>query len=150
MKKIISIIFLCSFFYSCNNNTVKPPLTIEPVLMGSVSEDQVNSSDNSVTKSGYLGSGQLNFLDRDSTIINFYYKGSPGNTAVYQLEILDSTGNGMNSIYTFRDITISETLKYKSVTLASRQAFAYYVYRIRCSGASDQFFYVKDLSLYKK
>lgn len=138
-------------FFSCKNNTVFPPLTTESVLMGSVTEDQVSSPAlGSAIQIGALGSGALNFLDRDSTIISFYYKGTAGNTAAYQLQIYDSTGNGITSIYTFHDAAVTDSLKFMKVIMPSHNAFAYYFYKISSSGATPQSFYIKNLFLYKK
>lgn len=138
-------------FFSCKNNTVFPPITTESVVMGSVSEDQVSSPAlGSESKAGALGSGALNFLDRDSTIISFYYKGTPGNTAAYQLQIYDSTGSGITSIYTFHDAAASDSLKFVKVIMPSHYAFAHYFYRISSSGVTPHSFYIKNLFLYKK
>lgn len=138
-------------FYSCKNNTVFPPITTEAVNMGSISEDQVSSPAlGSASHTGPLGSGALNFLDRDSTIISFYYRGTPGNTAPYQLQVYDSTGSGKTSIYTFKDEAATDSLKSVRVIIPSHHAFAYYYYTISCSGLTAQSFYIKNLTLYKK
>ena len=138
-------------FFSCENTTVFPPITTESVVMGSVTEDQVVSpATGSETKIGALGSGALNFLDRDSTIISFYYKGSTGNTAAYQLQIYDSTGSGLTTIYTFRDAAVTDSLKLVKVIMPSHRAFAHYYYKISSSGVTSQYFYIKNLFLYKK
>ncbi|MBS1492084.1 MAG: hypothetical protein JST55_01155 [Bacteroidetes bacterium] len=152
MKNYFIVVFLFSIaFASCDNGTVNPPLTSEPTLMGSVLADDISISDSgSATKTRPLGSGQLNFTDRDTTIITFLYKGSSGNTAPYQLQIYDSTGEGVTAIYTFRDTGINDSLKTMDVVLPSNRDFAYYFYTLKCEGTSAQYFSIRNLKLYKK
>jgi hypothetical protein len=138
-------------FFGCKNNTVYPPLTTESVVMGNVTEDQVSSPvSGSATHTALLNSGALNFLDRDSTIVSFYYRGTPGNTQPYQLQIYDSTSNGLTSIYTFRDDAATDSLKLVTAIMPSHKAFAHYFYSISCGGATPQSFYIKNLTVYKK
>ncbi len=145
------ILLFTVIFCSCKNNTVFPPITTEAVTMGGINEDQVTSPAGGYTsRSGSLGSGALNFLDRDSTIISFYYKGTAGNTAAYQLQVYDSTGNGLTSIYTFKDEAANDSLKFVRVIMPSHREFAYYYYTISSGGPTAQSFYVKNLTLYKK
>ncbi len=153
MKKYFLLlpVFAAIIFFGCKNNTVFPPLTTEPVQMGIVSSDQITSSASSSSERvAPLGSGALNFLDRDSTIISFYYKGTPGNTAPYQLEIYDSTSTGLTSIYTFKDAAATDSLKFIRVIMPSHQEFAHYKYRLISAGPTDQYFYLQNLILYKK
>lgn len=138
-------------FFACGNNTVYPPITTEAVQMGSVAEDQISSlAGTSSERIGTLGSGALNFTDRDSTIISFYYKGTPGNTSPYQLQVYDSTGSGITSIYTFKDDFATDTLKLVRAIMPAHDEFAYYRYRLTTSGPTDQSFYIKNLFLFKK
>lgn len=142
---------LALIFFSCQNNTVYPPITTERVEMGTVSSDEVSSPvSGSAVQTKSLGSGPLNFLDRDSTIISFYYKGTPGNTADYYLQVYDSTSNGLTSIYTFRDAAITDSFKFVSVIMPSHQVHAHYFYTIKAAGAAPKSFSIKNLFLYKK
>ncbi|MBS1514469.1 MAG: hypothetical protein JSS63_05535 [Bacteroidetes bacterium] len=153
MKKIIALCALfCIGIIGCNQSTtVYPPLTLVPVEMGSVALDSVyTSAPGSIIKSGSLGSGPLNFTDRDSTIISFYYHGSAGNTADYQLWIYDSTGSGISTIYLFRDLSVSPAEKFVEAKMPSHQIQAYYRYALKCDGATPQSFAVRNLQLFKK
>jgi len=119
--------------------------------MGSVASDEISiSASGSAIKTSPLGSGPLNFLDRDSTIISFYYRGTPGNTANFHLQIYDSTGNANTPIYTFRGNDIRDSLKYVSVIIPSHRAFAHYFYTLKCEGATAQNFAIRSLFLFKK
>jgi hypothetical protein len=152
LKNYFIVVFLFSIaFASCDNGTINPPLTSEPTLMGSILADDISISDSgSAMKSRALGSGQLNFTDRDTTIITFFYKGSPGNTAPYQFQVYDSTENGITAIYTFRDTGINDSLKSHDVILPSNHDFAYYFYTLKCEGTSAQYFSIRNLKLFKK
>ena len=153
MKKFLVLLSLLAIlFIGCSKNTIVfPPLTTEAVEMGRISSDQVLiTSTGSAVQTASLGNGPLNFLDRDSTIISFYYKGTPGNTADYQMQVFDSTSNGLTSIYTFRDNLITDSLKYVNVILPSHRVHASYFYSLKCSGTGAQSFYIENLLLYKK
>lgn len=153
MKKCFVLIpIFAMIFFSCNNSTVFPPLTSEPVVMGVVDSDAISfsTSPGYAIKTANLGSGALNFRDRDSTIISFYYSGTTGNTTDYSLLVYDSTSSQSTVIHKFVLDSISSTERFIQIMKPSHQDFASYHYEIKCSGATPQSFAIRKLTLSKK
>ena len=156
MKNILLIISFMTFvtiMTSCNNDaTVHPPLTEVRVLMAEVTADSIISPagfTSQITKS--LGSGPLNFIDRDSVVVALSYRGTPGNTSTYSLEIWDSTSAiSHREIYLLRSVDVTTGLRTETFKAKSDRANGYYFYRMTASGPTDQSFYIYDLRLYKE
>jgi hypothetical protein len=71
---IFAVLFTI-FLTGCSNNTVFPPITTSPVLMGSVQADSVSLSvDGSATKTASLGSGPLNLQTGTAQLLHFITK----------------------------------------------------------------------------
>lgn len=150
---LLSALLFSVMLTSCNNDeTVKPPLTEIRVLMAEVTADSVVSPagfTSQITKS--LGSGALNFIDRDSVVVVVSYYGTPGNTSTYSLEIWDSTSAvSRRDVYLLRSVDVTTGLRTDTFKAKSDRANGYYYYRMTASGPTEQKFYIKDLRLYKE
>ncbi|HMS64739.1 MAG TPA: hypothetical protein PKD83_05730 [Ignavibacteria bacterium] len=120
-------------------------------MLASVTVDSVvTPSPGTSYKISTISSGTLNFTDRDSARISFYYTGQ-NNSAITPMEIyytLDTT-----KIYIFNSTTLNPavTEQYINVTVPSprvNSSFRYQILTTNTSGIS--FFKFRELKIYKK
>lgn len=151
MKKIfliLTVVFLsfcigCSEDSATNNN---PPSTGE-VLLAAVDGDSAGAQ-NSVSTIIRSVTGQtLNFTDRDSARISFYYSGNNNSTAV-PFQIYD-TNNVI--LYQADNLTITPTEQFINITLPSPRVNNYFRYQIKViSNPGSGYFKFRELKIYKK
>lgn len=143
----LAVITGCS---SDDDNPVTPPVTGE-VLLASVTVDSVFTSGSGLsTKSSTVSSSTLNFTDRDSARISFYYSGENN---LIDTPIVIYYNNGTTNIYIYNSSTLAPTVaeQFVNVTIPSPRVNASFLYRISTRSVSgSSFFKFRDLNIYKK
>ncbi len=151
--KIATIIFLfsvisltgCSDDNSTNPNT---PTTGE-VLLAEVSGDSVGVSSGLSSRSSTITSGTLNFTDRDSARISFYYTGENNNVTIpITIYYMNDTIN----VYLFNNaITPTGSEQFINATVPSPGVNSTFKYKISTSSSPGfSYFKFRDLKIYKK
>ncbi|HQY19243.1 MAG TPA: hypothetical protein PK294_01585 [Ignavibacteria bacterium] len=146
---IIIFVSIISFIgCSSEDNSVDPPATGE-VLLAEVSGDSVGVSSGSSSMSQSITGSTLNFSDRDSVRLTFYYSGE-NNFDPAPLKIFYNQGPAEINIFNFSSANITPTEKYIDTTIASPKVNDFFIYRITASSPTFSFFKFRDLKIYKK
>ncbi|MEO8209352.1 MAG: hypothetical protein ABI840_02235 [bacterium] len=153
-KFLFFALFLCfAIFAGCSDdddNPVNPPVTGE-VLLATVPGDSVGTSGTGLgIKTSTISSSTLNFTDRDSARISFFYSGENNSfpTPVEIYYTIDTT-----NIYIFNSTTLNPTVdeQFVNVTVPSPKVNATFRYRIVTSSlGGPSFFKFRELKIYKK
>lgn len=154
-KKYLILFIICFIFiYSgCSNDDNTNPVTPNTgeVLLATVSGDSVGVTSGLSSKTFTITSSTLNFTDRDSARITFYYSGTNNTTTVpFQIYYVVDTNNV--NIYSALNLTITPTEQYADITLPSPAVNQFCRYQISVLAANGIFGYFKfrDLKIYKK
>jgi hypothetical protein len=129
--------------------TPNSPTTGE-VLLAVVAGDSVGAASGFSSKIRNITSGTLDFTDRDSARITFYYSGQ--NNA-FSPAILIYYKNGSDSVFLYDGNVLTPTVneQYAEVTLSSPGVNAIFYYSIGAlSSPGFSFFKFRDLKIYKK
>ncbi|MCY7362137.1 MAG: hypothetical protein LH629_08750 [Ignavibacteria bacterium] len=154
-KKYLILFIICFIFiYSgCSNDDNTNPVTPNTgeVLLATVSGDSVGTPGGFSGKSITITSGTLNFTDRDSARLSFYYSGENNNNAdpfkIYYTTI-DSTDV---LLYTGNTLTITSAEQYLNITVPSPRINLTFRYTIKTSSSPGfSYFKFRDLKIYKK
>lgn len=145
---LIIVIFISIQSCGSEDSAVNPPVTGE-VLLAEVSGDSVGVNSGSSSKSLSITGSTLNFSDRDSARITFYYSGE-NNTSTQPMTIFYTTGPTENIIYNAVNLNITPAEQYADITFASPKVNQFFSYRITTTSAGSSFFKFKDLKIYKK
>ena len=149
MLKSLLIVLLLSFVLitGCSeDDTVTPNNPVTSNLPATVSGDSVSVTSGFSSRSTSISSGTLNFSDRDSATISFYYSGD-NNSITEPMTIL------YNDSLTFYSFTLSPTPaeQYMAVTIPSQRINAYFKYRISTSSSPGfSYFKFRNLNIDKK
>ncbi|MBK8549880.1 MAG: hypothetical protein IPL53_02015 [Ignavibacteria bacterium] len=156
MLKSLLFVLLSAFalMTGCSNDddpvTPNNPTTGE-VLLAEVSSDSVGSVGASF-RTSTITSSTLNFTDRDSARISFFYTGENNSIAsplLIYYKINDST-----NVDIFNSTALSPTVseKFVNVTIPSPKVNSTFYYRISTVAGSPGFSYFKfrELKIYKK
>ncbi|MEO8664112.1 MAG: hypothetical protein ABI462_01335 [Ignavibacteria bacterium] len=145
----ILVLILLTNFYSCkSDDPVTPPETGE-VLLAEVTGDSVGVQSGTSSRSLSITSGMLDFTDRDSARITFYYLGE-NNTSTIPMQIFFNVGPGESVIYSGSNLNILPSEQFADITIASPKNNQFYLYRIITTSAGFSYFKFRDLKIYKK
>ncbi len=156
MLKSLLFVLLSAFVFmtGCSNDddpvTPNNPTTGE-VLLAEVSFDSVGSIGSS-TRIVTITSSTLNFTDRDSARISFFYSGENNSVAspmIIYYKINDSTNV---NIFSSTSLAPSVAEQFINVTIPSPRVNSTFYYKISTLISSPGFSYFKfrDLKIYKK
>lgn len=141
------IVSSCSDDNSTNNN---PPAG--EVLLAEIQGDSVGIQNGSSSRIQSISSGQLNFTDRDSARISFYYSRA-NNFSSSPMSIYFSSGSTNVNLYQLDSSSSSENEVYVNVTVPSPRVNDFFYYKINSVGLSGSgFSYMKfrEMKIYKK
>ncbi len=147
-----AIIILISFalYSGCSSDdTVTPPPNTGEVLLAEVSGDSVGISSGSSTKSLSITGNTLNFTDRDSARLTFYYSGE-NNSSTEPMTISYDSGPSNIVIYNAVSLNILPTEQYADITIASPKVNQFFKYKINTVSPGFSYFKFRDLKIYKK
>lgn len=155
MLKNFSVLFILIFvsFIGCSGDddpvTPNNPST-GPVLLAEVSFDSVGSVGSS-TRFVTISSGTLNFTDRDSARITFYYSGV-NNSVTTPMRIYYVINDTTNVYIYNNNLNPASTEQFVDVTIPSPRVNSTFYYRISTIISNPGFSYFKfrDLKIYKK
>ena len=145
---MIIIMIISNSGCSSEDNTVNPPSTGE-VLLAEVSGDSVGVSSGMSSRSLSITGNTLNFSDRDSVRLTFYYSGD-NNFDPVPFKIFYNQGPTEIIIFNFSSPDITPTEKYLDTTIVSPKVNDFFIYRITASSPGFSFFKFRDLKIYKK
>ncbi len=150
--KVLTILLLiaagCSDDNSTNNNQ---PGTGE-VLLAEVSGDSVGINSGSSTRTLSITSSALNFSDRDSARISFYYSRS-NNHSPAPMSIFYVSGSNNVNLFNLDSSSSAANDVYVNVTVPSPRVSEFFSYKINAVGITSSgfaFFKFRDLKIYKK
>ncbi|MBA3705963.1 MAG: hypothetical protein H0W84_08715 [Bacteroidetes bacterium] len=144
----VLILLIIVSISGCSNNDPVTPSTGE-VLLASVPGDSVGIQSGTSSKTISIGSGLLDFTDRDSARISFYYSGD-NNTFTEPFQIFFNSGPGEVFIYNGSNLNILPAEQFANITIPSPKNSQFYSYRIRTTSTGFSYFKFRDLKLYKK
>jgi len=153
-KKYLILFIICFIFiYSgCSNDDNTNPVTPNTgeVLLATVSGDSVGVTSGLSSKTFTITSSTLNFTDRDSARITFYYSGDNNNNTIpFQIYYTIDTNN--ITLYTGNNLLITTAEQYLDVTLPSPRVNQTFRYTIKTSSSPGfSYFKFRDLKIYKK
>lgn len=155
MLKKFSLLFIFIFisFIGCSSDddpvTPNNPAT-GPVLLADVSFDSVGSVGSS-TRIVTVSSSSLNFTDRDSARISFYYSGV-NNSVTTPMRIYYVINDTTNVYIYNNNLNPASTEQFVDVTIPSPRVNSTFYYRISTIISNPGFSYFKfrDLKIYKK
>lgn len=155
-KNLLTVLFCFFLIYSgCSSedNTVTPtpdPGT-GPVLLATVAGDSLGRNTGSSTRYISISGQTLNFTDRDSARISFYYSGE-NNTSPIAFQIYYDVNDSTSSvIYNSTDLTITPTEQFADIILPSPKVNSFFHYRMQViSPGGFAFFKFRDLKIYKQ
>lgn len=153
-KKYLILFIICFIFiYSgCSNDDNTNPVTPNTgeVLLATVSGDSVGVTSGLSSKTFTITSSTLNFTDRDSARITFYYSGDNNNNTIpFQIYYTIDTNN--IALYTGNNLLITTAEQYLDVTLPSPRVNQTFRYKIKTSSSPGfSYFKFRDLKIYKK
>jgi len=153
-KKYLILFIICFIFiYSgCSNDDNTNPVTPNTgeVLLATVSGDSVGVTSGLSSKTFTITSSTLNFTDRDSARITFYYSGDNNNNTIpFQIYYTIDTNN--IALYTGNNLLITTAEQYLDVTLPSPRVNQTFRYTIKTSSSPGfSYFKFRDLKIYKK
>ncbi len=155
MTKLILALLLCSFvtLISCsdddNNVTPNNPPSGE-VFLATVAKDSVGVTSGGSEKSSTVASATLNFTDRDSARISFYYTES-NNISSVPLIIYFLGGQSDTILYQLDNLVISTSEQFVNITVPSPRVDAFFKYKISTNSTPGfSYFKFRDLNIYKK
>ncbi|MDQ3194640.1 MAG: hypothetical protein M3P82_06540 [Bacteroidota bacterium] len=149
LRSIIFFLFFSFTIAGCSNdNPVAPPLT-GPVLLAEIPGDSVGIQSGSSAKTIGITPGLLNFTDRDSALISFYYSGE-NNSSTEPFQIFFNAGPGETYIYNSSNLNILPAEQFVSIPIPSPHNSQFYSYRIKTISSGFSFFKFRDLKIYKK
>ncbi len=154
LKKLsLLLFFIFISFFGCSNDddpvTPNNPTTGQ-VLLADVSFDSVGSIGSS-TRIVTVSSGTLNFTDRDSARISFFYSGQ--NNSVSAPMKIYYVINDTTNVYIYdSNLTPASTEQFVDVTIPSPRVNTTFYYRISTiiSNPGLSYFKFRDLKIYKK
>lgn len=155
MNKIITafILFLFAAFIGCSNDddpvTPNNPSTGQ-VLLAEVAFDSVGSVGSS-TRIVTVSSSTLNFTDRDSARISFFYSGQ-NNSVAAPIKIYYVINDTTNVYIYNSNLTPGSAEQFVDVSIPSPRVNSTFYYRISTVISNPGFSYFKfrDLKIYKK
>ncbi|MBS1517724.1 MAG: hypothetical protein JSS91_06525 [Bacteroidetes bacterium] len=143
------LIVLFFHFQGCTSDeTVTPPPAGE-VLVAEVSGDSVGVQSGFSQKSSSISGSTLNFTDRDSVRLTFYYSGE-NNIWVDPMTIFYLSDSTETNIFNANVLNILPAEQYADITIPSPKVNLYFRYRIVTNSAGFSFFKFRDLKIYKK
>jgi hypothetical protein len=153
MVRTIIVIFLFYFvtIIGCSDDNPSSPNnpTTGEVLLATVSGDSIAITSGANSRSLSITSGTLNFTDRDSARIFFFFSGE-NNSVAQPLQIY--WVNDTTNVYLFNDTLYpAPAEQYINVTVPSpgvNQSFRYRISTLSVPGFS--YFKFHDLNIYKK
>jgi hypothetical protein len=151
-KHLVTVIvaaLLTAFTYSCSDDTQSSDETGK-VLLAEVAKDSVGAILGSSIVSKNVSTGKLDFTDRDSAEISFFYTGNTNNSAV-PLKISFTSTSGDSVIYSASGLNLNSAENELTVTLPSPRVKEYFFYTLKVTaGAAAGFFKIRSLKIYKK
>ncbi|HMQ67652.1 MAG TPA: hypothetical protein PKA90_01850 [Ignavibacteria bacterium] len=159
MKKllIVAVIFFSSVFSGCSDDDTDNSVTPDPptgeILLATVSGDSVgtNSSGSAIEiHSRSISSSTLNFTDRDSARVSFFYSGE-NNTSSSPVSIYYLNSSDTVFLYKGTALIPTATEQFLDASMVSpmvNQSFRYTIISSSSSGSS--YFKFRDLKIYKK
>ncbi|MDQ3021088.1 MAG: hypothetical protein M3R36_11040 [Bacteroidota bacterium] len=155
MLKFLFLGLFLSFviFSGCSNdddNPVNPPVTGE-VLLATVSGDSVGTSGSGLsTRTSSITSSTLNFTDRDSARITFFYSGENNNIPIPMSIYYISDTTEIN-IFSSTTLNPTPAEQFVNVTVPSPRVNATFRYKIVTGSlGGPSFFKFRELNIYKK
>ncbi|MFZ1320246.1 MAG: hypothetical protein WAT71_01685 [Ignavibacteria bacterium] len=133
---------------SSEDSSVNPPVTGE-VLLAEVSGDSIGVTSGLSTKKISISGSTLNFTDRDSARITFYYSGE-NNSSTEPLKIQYNSGSADIPIYIANTLNITPVEQYFDTTIVSPKVNEYFNYKIATTSTGFSYFKFRDLKIYKK
>lgn len=135
----------------CSDDDPVTPPVVGEVLLAEVSGDSVGVTSGQSSRSLSITSGSLNFTDRDSARITFYYSVENNNYAT-PFEIYYVTGTTNTNIYTGSNLLVSTiTEQFIDFTIPSPRVNDFFQYKITTNSSPGfSFFKFRDLKIYKK
>ncbi|HAY34946.1 MAG TPA: hypothetical protein PK536_10515 [Ignavibacteria bacterium] len=150
LPAIMLLVTAVLFFSGCSSDdTVTPPPNTGEVLLAEVSGDSVGISSGSSTKSLSITGNTLNFTDRDSARLTFYYSGE-NNSSTEPMTISYDSGPSNIVIYNAVSLNILPTEQYADITIASPKVNQFFKYKINTLSPGFSYFKFRDLKIYKK
>jgi len=131
-----------------DDDPVTPNSPTGEVLLATVAGDSVSTSTGFAARTNSISSSSLNFSDRDSARISFFYSGTPTNqTTPFKILI---TGTD-DSVYWNNSLNQDSTEKFIDVTIPSNHINNFLSYRISVlTNSGHCYFKFRDLKIYKK
>lgn len=154
MTKLLNLLIICFIFVfaGCSNDDDSNPVTptTGEVLLAQVSFDSVGSVGSS-TRIVTVSSGTLNFADRDSARISFFYSGQ-NNSVPAPMKIYYVINDTTNVYIYDNNLTPGTAEQFVDVTIPSPRVNSTFYYRISTIISNPGFSYFKfrDLKIYKK
>ncbi len=154
MLKSLLLILLLSFVLTvgCSNdddNNITPPPSTGEVLLATISGDSVGTSSGFSSNTASITSQMLNFTDRDSVRISFYYSSGVSNTVV-PLTIYCLNKSTADSILYYNYLPTGQDDQFIDTTFSSPKVNKFFQYQIAVSSGGFSYFKFRDLKIYKK
>jgi len=155
-KNLLAFLFCLFLIYngcSSEDNTVTPnpdPGT-GPVLLATDAGDSVGRNTGSSTKYQSISGQTLDFTNRDSARLTFFYSGENNSAPIAFQIFYIAPDSSASVIYNSTDLTISPTEQFADIILPSPKVNAYFQYRIQViSPGGFAYFKFRDLKIYKQ
>jgi len=149
LSTIICISTLTLLYSSCGEDDPASSNTGK-VLVAQVSGDSVGTAFGVATKSQSVNSAQLDFTDRDSAEITFFYTGNSNNSSV-PMTISFNTDSTVANLYSSSGLLLNSTEQSLTVTVPSPKVREFFFYTIKVSATGGfGYFKFRDLQIFKK
>ena len=120
------------------------------VLLAQVSGDSVGIAFGVSTKSQSVNSAQLDFTDRDSAEITFFYTGNSNNSSA-PLTISFNTDSTVANLYSSSGLILNSSEQSITVTVPSPKVREFFFYTIKVTATGGfGYFKFRDLQIFKK
>ncbi len=149
LSEVICISMLAIICSSCGEDDPASSNTGK-VLLAQVSGDSVGTAFGVSTSSQSVNSAQLDFTDRDSAEITFFYTGNSNNSSV-PITISYNTDSAVANLYSSSGLILNSTEQSITVTVPSPKVRQFFFYTIKVSATGGfGYFKFRDLQIFKK
>ena len=147
-SSLLVLLFSFLIIAGCSkDDPITPPAG--EVLLAEVTGDSIGVQSGSSSRALSITSGTLNFSDRDSARISFFYSGE-NNSSTQPFKIFFNSGPAEILIYDGSNLNILPAEQFANITIPSPKNNQFYLYRITAISTGFSYFKFRELKIYKK